>query len=242
MGRLHSLDTMGLVDGPGIRIVFFLQGCPLSCLYCHNPDTQCMNAGRDIDLEEIVHRTKRMMPYFKKDSGGVTFSGGEPLAQGKFLLEAIKAVKSLGVHVAVDTSGVGQEKYFNEILDYADLILLDIKHYDPQMFYKICGQKIERLEKFMDYIERHDTKVWIRHVMVPGFTDRKEDMEKLYSFVKRIDKNIEKIEILPYHKMGLPKYEALGLDYKLKGVPEMNKKIAKDLEVYINSLRWNDGF
>lgn len=237
MGRLHSIDTMGLVDGPGIRIVFFLQGCPLSCLYCHNPDSQAMLGGRRIEIDEIVHRTKRMMPYFRNGKGGATFSGGEPLAQGKFLVKAIKAVKDLGVHVAVDTSGIGQENYFDEILSQADLILLDIKHYDDQMFYKISGQKIERLNLFMDYVEKHDTKVWIRHVMVPGFTDTKKDMENLYKFVQRIDKNIEKIEILPYHKMGLAKYQALGLDYKLEGLPEMDEKRAKDLENYINSLR-----
>lgn len=237
MGRLHSFDTLGLVDGPGIRIVFFLQGCPLSCLYCHNPDSQCMTAGRQVDIDEIVHRTKRMMPYFKKDKGGVTFSGGEPLAQGKFLLEAIEAVKDLGVHVAVDTSGIGQEVYFKRIIEEADLIILDIKHYDPDMFYKICGQRIERLEKFIDYLEKADTKVWIRHVMVPGFTDNKRSMEELYKFVKRIDDKIEKIEILPYHKMGVAKYQNLGLDYKLKGIPEMDKKRAKELENYINSLR-----
>lgn len=240
MGRLHSYDTMGLVDGPGIRIVFFLQGCPLSCLYCHNPDTQCMTGGRDIEIEEIVHRTKRMLPYFKKDKGGVTFSGGEPLAQGKFLLEAIDAVKDLGVHVAVDTSGIGQEKYFDQILKKADLIILDIKHYEKEMFKKICGQDIERLQRFIDYVENEDIKLWIRHVMVPGFTDNKESMEKLYDFVKRIDEKIEKIEILPYHTMGLSKYEALGMDYKLKGVPEMDKEKAKDLENYINSLRVKD--
>lgn len=237
MGRLHSIDTMGLVDGPGIRIVFFLQGCPLRCVFCHNPDSQCMKSGRNIEIEEIVKKTKRMLPYFKKDKGGVTFSGGEPLAQGEFLIEAIEAVKKLGVHVAIDTSGIGEEKYFDEILEKSDLILLDIKHYNKEKFYQICGQKIEKLEKFLDYIEKHDTKVWIRHVMMPNVTDSKRDMEQLYNFIKRIDKKIEKIEILPYHRMGIAKYEALGIDYKLKNMPAMDQKKAKELEKYINSLR-----
>lgn len=237
MGRLHSLDTMGLVDGPGIRIVFFLQGCPLRCAFCHNPDSQAMGGGREIDIDEIVKRTKRMMPYFKKDSGGVTFSGGEPLNQGKFLIEAIDAVKKLGVHVAIDTSGIGQEEYFDEILKKADLLLLDIKHHNPDMFYKICMQKMERLEKFLDYVEKADIKVWLRHVMMPSITDTKEDMKKIFKVVERINDKIEKIEILPYHRMGIPKYEALGIEYKLKDMPAMDKDKAKELENYINSLR-----
>ena len=235
MAKLHSIETMGLVDGPGIRTVFFLSGCPLRCVFCHNPDTQSMAYGREITVDEIVKRAKRMKPYYK-NGGGVTISGGEPLASGAFVLDAIKALHEEDIHVAVDTSGVGDIKYYDQIAKEADLILLDIKHYDPYFFNEITKNNQDKLIKFMETIKKTDTRVWIRHVMMPFVTDTLEDMEKLVYFVKPLKKNIDKIEILPYHKMGISKYKELDKEYRIKNMEAMNKEKAKDFEIYANNM------
>ena len=235
MAKLHSIETMGLVDGPGIRTVFFLSGCPLRCVFCHNPDTQSMAYGREITVDEIVNRAKRMKPYYK-NGGGVTISGGEPLASGAFVLDAIKALHEEDIHVAVDTSGVGDIKYYDQIAKEADLILLDIKHYDPYFFNEITKNNQDKLIKFMETIKKTDTRVWIRHVMMPFVTDTLEDMEKLVDFVKPLKKNIDKIEILPYHKMGINKYKELDKEYRIKNMEAMNKEKAKDFEIYANNM------
>lgn len=235
MAKLHSIETMGLVDGPGIRTVFFLSGCPLRCVFCHNPDTQSMAYGRDITVGEIVKRAKRMKPYYK-NGGGVTISGGEPLASGAFVLDAIRALHEEEIHVAVDTSGVGDTKYYDQIAKEADLILLDIKHYDPYFFNEITKNYQDKLIKFMESIKKTDTRIWIRHVMMPFVTDTLEDMEKLVDFVKPLKKNIDKIEILPYHKMGVGKYKELGKKYRIKNMEAMDKKKAKDFEIYANNM------
>lgn len=235
MAKLHSIETMGLVDGPGIRTVFFLSGCPLRCVFCHNPDTQSMAYGREITVDEIVKRAKRMKPYYK-NGGGVTISGGEPLASGAFVLDAIKALHEEDIHVAVDTSGVGDTKYYDQIAKEADLILLDIKHYDPYFFNEITKNNQDKLIKFMETIKKTDTRVWIRHVMMPFVTDTLEDMEKLVDFVKPLKKNIDKIEILPYHKMGISKYKELDKEYRIKNMEAMNKEKAKDFEIYANNM------
>lgn len=235
MAKLHSIETMGLVDGPGIRTVFFLSGCPLRCVFCHNPDTQSMAYGREITVDEIVKRAKRMKPYYK-NGGGVTISGGEPLASGAFVLDAIKALHEEDIHVAVDTSGVGDIKYYDQIAKEADLILLDIKHYDPYFFNEITKNHQDKLIKFIESIKKTDTRVWIRHVMMPFVTDTLEDMEKLVNFVKPLKKNIDKIEILPYHKMGIDKYKELNKEYRIKNMEAMNKEKAKDFEIYANNM------
>ncbi|WP_299033540.1 pyruvate formate-lyase-activating protein [uncultured Anaerococcus sp.] len=235
MAKLHSIETMGLVDGPGIRTVFFLSGCPLRCVFCHNPDTQSMAYGKEFTVDDLVKRAKRMKPYYK-NGGGVTISGGEPLASGAFVLEAIRALHEEDIHVAVDTSGVGDTKYYDQIAKEADLILLDIKHYDPYFFNEITKNHQDKLIKFMESIKNTDTRVWIRHVMMPFVTDTLEDMEKLVDFVRPLKKNIDEIEILPYHKMGVGKYKDMGKDYKIKNMEAMDKDKAKDFEIYVNNM------
>src|SRR5574344_386304 len=235
MAKLHSIETMGLLDGPGIRTVFFLSGCPLRCVFCHNPDTQSMDYGRDITVDEIVKRAKRMKPYYK-NGGGVTMSGGEALASGEFVLDVTRALHEEEIHIAVDTSGVGDTKYYDQIAKEADLILLDIKHYDPYFFNEITKNHQDKLIKFMESINKTDTRVWIRHVMMPFVTDTLEDMEKLVNFVKPLKKNIDKIEILPYHKMGIDKYKELNKEYRIKNMEAMNKEKAKDFEIYANNM------
>lgn len=235
MLKLHSIETLGLVDGPGIRTVFFLQGCPLRCLFCHNPDSQNLTGGKDVEIDYLVEKAKRMKPYFKND-GGVTISGGEPLTQAKELINLIDALRKEDINVCLDTSGIGDSSYYDEIISKVDLILLDIKHYSFSGFKKMTGLSNDNLLKFMKSVKKSHTPIWIRHVMVPGFTDSKKDMEEIVKFIEPISKNIEKIEILPYHTLGVKKYENLGREYKLKGVKPMDKTKARELESYANSL------
>lgn len=226
-GRIHSFESMGLVDGPGIRNVIFLQGCPLRCLFCHNPDTWDFNEGIEISSEELINKILRFKSYFK-NNGGVTFSGGEPLMQPDFLLEMLKLCKEHNIHTAVDTSGCGNGNY-KEILKYTDLVLLDIKHVTDEGFKSLTGISIKKLMEFIEAVNTSNTKLWIRHVIVPGITDSNEHLEKLKDIIIKI-KNIEKIEFLPYHTIGVNKYEALNYEYKLKNIEPMDKDRCKMLE------------
>lgn len=176
-----------------------------------------------------------MKPYYK-NTGGVTISGGEPMNDGKFLVDLIDALHKENIHVTVDTSGIGDNKYYEEIAQKADLFLLDIKHYDPEKFERITKAKQDLLVKFMYQISKTNTRVWIRHVMMPQVTDTREDMERLVEFIKPLKKNIDKIEILPYHTLGVEKYKKLNRDYPLKDMPQMNKQKAKELENYANFM------
>ena len=227
-GRLHSIETFGAVDGPGIRTVFFMQGCPARCLYCHNPDSWNEDGGRDIEIDEIVHWAVRGMPYYG-DKGGVTFSGGEPLLQGEFLIEAIKALKEKGINTAVDTSGTYIDEYTDEVINQCDLVLLDIKHPDPERFKIITGREQDTLFKLIDVINKHDRHVWIRNVVVPDINDTEADIEALNGFIKGI-KHIDKVELLGYHTMAVNKYGKLGIRYRLKGVPPMDAERLVELK------------
>lgn len=233
-GRVHSIETMGLLDGPGIRTVFFLQGCPLRCAYCHNPDTQHLAGGNEMSSQEIVATAKRYLPYYRRSGGGVTFSGGEPLLQGAFLVETLKLLKEEGIHTALDTSGYGSEAYFDQILDLVDVVLLDIKHFEKKAHRELTGVKMHGRDTFLNRLAKFSGKVWIRHVMVPGKTDSNQAMKDLYQTVRFLSEKIEKIEILPYHKMGVEKYEALQMVYPLDGVDEMDADQAKIFEALVN--------
>ena len=219
-GRLHSIETFGAVDGPGIRTVFFLQGCPARCAYCHNPDTWNPNGGRDVEVDEIVRRAKRGEPYYG-DDGGVTFSGGEPLLQGEFLLEAINALHAEGIESAIDTSGTYFDEYSEAAVAAADLLLLDVKHTDAAAFKELTGREQVSLYKLIEAINRLAKPIWVRQVIVPGWNDTKECIEGLNAFLRKI-KTIRKVELLGYHNMAESKYEKLGIRYKLKGLSSMN--------------------
>lgn len=219
-GRLHSIETFGAVDGPGIRTVFFLQGCPARCAYCHNPDTWNPNGGRDVEVDEIVRRAKRGEPYYG-DDGGVTFSGGEPLLQGEFLLEAINALHAEGIESAIDTSGTYFDEYSESAVAAADLLLLDVKHTDAAAFKELTGREQVSLHKLTEAVNRLAKPIWVRQVIVPGLNDTKEYIEGLNAFLRGI-KTIRKVELLGYHNMAESKYEKLGIRYKLKGLSPMN--------------------
>lgn len=234
-GAIHSIETLGLLDGPGIRTVFFLKGCPLACKYCHNPDTQEMGGGQMYDVDGIVALAMKNKSYFDATGGGVTFSGGEPLMQGDFLLACIRALKAEGIHVTLDTSGYGQEDTMADIISAVDLILLDVKHVNEAGYKDLIGVSMTGLKAFMDLIKIKHTPVWIRHVMVPSYTDSQEAMADLVKLSKHIDQWVEKIEILPYHKLGTDKYAQLELVDPLMHIGEMDEDTARDFETEVNA-------
>lgn len=233
-GRIHSIESMGLVDGPGIRTIVFIQGCKLRCAYCHNPDTWNLNGGMEVTPEELMKKILRFKPYFSRSGGGVTFSGGDPLMQPKFLLELLKKCKENGIHTAIDTAGYGDGNY-NEILKYTDLVLLDIKHINSDGYVVLTGRDTKDVNTFLQALRKSKTRVWVRHVVVPGYTDTTEHMDKIADIINSEIPNVDKIELLPYHVLGVNKYEALGIKYRLEGVEPMNKERAKELQDYLIS-------
>lgn len=230
-GYINSIETLGLLDGPGIRVVVFMQGCPLRCLYCHNPETWILE-GKTMTSLEIVNKIKRFKPYFGKE-GGVTFSGGEPLMQKSFLLDCLKLCKDEGIHTVLDTSGAISN--CEEVLNYVDLVIMDIKSFESDLYKKITGKTIDESLKFLDLCQKLNKKMWLRTVIVPGINDNEEMINKYRLFLKKL-KNIEKIELLPYETLGVTKYEKLNIDYKLKNVKPMDKERCK----YLNDLLTKD--
>lgn len=229
MGYIHSIETMGLLDGPGIRIVVFFQGCPLRCSFCHNPDTWIPGNNLQVEAKEIVDVVRKYRSYIEM-GGGVTISGGEPLMQSEFLLETLKLCKKAGFHTCIDTSGNGYDKdLLDEILKYTDLILLDIKAIDNDNYQKITTKSIDQFNYFLSKIQELNKKLWIRQVIIPGINDNEEYILKLKDFIKDI-KNIEKIQLLPYSLLGVSKYEKLNIPYKLASVKAMDKDRCKELE------------
>lgn len=233
--RVHSIETMGLLDGPGIRTVIFLQGCPLRCLYCHNPDSQAVGQGSLMSADEIISLVKRYARYYGAE-GGVTFSGGEPLLQGEFLAEILPRLKNEGISTCIDTSGVGNPKFYKDVLPYVDTILLDVKAFTSEDFKQRMRGNFDAFLKFMNTLEqnRFHGQIWVRHVMVPGWSDNEKAMDALVDTIEPIAHFVDRIEILPYHVMGVAKYEELGIEYELTGVPAMDEKIAKEYSNYAN--------
>lgn len=233
-GRIHSIESMGLVDGPGIRTIVFIQGCKLRCAYCHNPDTWNLNGGMEVTPEELMKKILRFKPYFSRSGGGVTFSGGDPLVQPEFLLEMLKLCKANGIHTAIDTAGYGDGNY-DEILKYTDLVLLDVKHINSDGYVVLTGRDTKDVNTFLEALRKSKTRVWVRHVVVPGYTDTNEHMNKIADIINNEIPNVDKIELLPYHVLGVNKYETLGIKYRLDGVEPMNKERAKELQDYLIS-------
>lgn len=219
--KVHSIESFGTVDGPGIRFVLFLQGCHLQCKYCHNRDTWDVNGGEFKSLDDIFDKIMRYKNYIYPN-GGVTMTGGEPLLQSKFIFELFKKLKEEGIHTCVDTSGsLPLTDDIKNVLSVTDLVLLDIKHIDDTKCKELVGVSNKLELDFAGYLSDNNIPIWIRQVLVPGYTDDENDLLKLKDFLNTL-KTVEKVEILPYHNMGEFKWKKLGFSYPLEGVREAN--------------------
>lgn len=249
MGKIHSIETFGTVDGPGVRYVVFFQGCPMRCQYCHNPDTWKLEDGQDMEVVEILSRFERNKPFYK--TGGITATGGEPMLQLEFLTQLFTEAKKRRIHTCLDTSGimfpneqnantdnVSMKEYqtrmeqVDALLAVTDLVMLDIKHIDTDAHKVLTGHANENILAFARYLDKKNKPVWIRHVVVPGITFNKEELTAFGKFVKTLS-NVEKVEVLGYHALGKVKYENLGMDYVLKDTPQLTKEQKKEAEQII---------
>lgn len=223
VGRIHSLESFGTVDGPGIRFVVFLQGCPLRCLYCHNPDTwDPKQSGKYLlSPEELLEEVLRYKSFIAK--GGVTVTGGEPLMQPEFLYEFYSLCKENGLHTALDTSGAIFTEPVQKVYDIVDLVLLDVKSIDPNQHKELTGVRIDNTLQTLNYLEEKNKPTWVRHVIVPGWTDDDLLLKKTADYLVPY-RCIEKVELLPYHDMGTRKYEQLGMEYRLKNTLPLSKE------------------
>lgn len=241
MAYIHSLETFGTVDGPGVRFVVFFQGCPMRCQYCHNPDTWELTGGKEITADEIIKRMERNRSFYK--TGGITATGGEPLMQPEFLLELFTKAKEKGIHTCLDTSGImfmedRESKAFQQIekiMKVTDLVMLDIKHIQDEPHKHLTAHSNVNILAFAKYLDEIGKPMWIRHVVVPEITYKEDELQKLGEFMQTLS-NIEKLEVLPYHALGKVKYENLGMDYVLKDTPQLTKMQAKAAEVLIKRV------
>ena len=239
VGRIHSLESFGGVDGPGIRYIIFLQGCDMRCRYCHNADTWKHEDEHDqlLEADELLDKAERYRTYWREE-GGITVSGGEALLQIDFLIDLFKKAKERGINTTLDTSAqpfTRQEPFFSkfeELMKYTDLILLDIKHIDSEEHKKLTGHSNENILDCAKYLSDIEKPVWIRHVLVPGITENDEYLKRTRAFIETLS-NVKKIEVLPYHSLGEYKWEELGIPYTLKDVaapsPESKERAEKIL-------------
>jgi len=220
-GRIHSFESFGTLDGPGIRFVVFMQGCPLRCLYCHNRDTWDAGGGQEYTPLQVIDEMKKYIDYIRFSGGGITVSGGEPTLQADFVTEVFKLAKGMNIHTALDTNGFADVEKVEELLRYTDLVLLDIKHAVEEKHKLLTGVSNEKIIRFTEYVDEQGIPIWIRYVLVPGYTDDEEDLKQAAKFIGRL-KTVKKVEVLPYHSMGAYKWEKLGQKYELEGVREPN--------------------
>jgi pyruvate formate lyase activating enzyme len=232
-GRIHSFESMGTVDGPGIRFVLFTQGCPLRCLYCHNPDCRDVYGGREVTVEEMLTEVQKYRSYLQP-GGGVTVSGGEPLMQPEFVAAFLQGCQALGFHTALDTSGYCPIAVAEPVLAHTDLVLLDIKSYDPELYRRVTQVSLAPTLAMARYLSEIGKPTWIRFVLVPGLTDPPHNIEGLADFVATL-KNVERVEVLPFHKMGEYKWEQLGLEYLLKDTPPPSEALLAQTKAIFQS-------
>ena len=222
--RVHSVETCGTVDGPGLRYVVFFQGCPMRCKYCHNPDTWKVNCGDEMTLSEILSDVLKYRSFMKFSDGGFTASGGEPLLQARFITELFKQLQIEGIHTALDTSGYANLNDVQELLSYTDLVLLDIKSMQPHKYRELTGVELSKTIKFAEYLDENQIPVWIRYVVIPELTDSADDVEALAIFLKTLS-NVERVELLPFHKMGEEKWAKMNMIYALKDTPVPSEQV-----------------
>jgi len=228
-GRVHSVESFGTVDGPGIRYVVFMQGCPLRCCYCHNPDSWSTQGGREYSPQQLVEEIIKYKAFIDASGGGVTFSGGEPLLQAEFIYQAAVLLKSHGISVAIDSSGYIWNEWVREAVTIADLLLLDIKSFDPEVYKRITGVELAPTLKMLDFLKENSIATWVRYVLVPGLTDDKDSIRKLAKHLSSYP-NVERLELLAFHKMGEYKWERLGLDYRLSATAEPSKELMLEIK------------
>lgn len=238
-GRIHSTESFGTVDGPGIRFTVFFQGCPLRCRYCHNPDTWDMKGGREVSAEELMKEYDSYRDFLR--SGGITATGGEPLAQPEFLAELFALARARGVHTCLDTSAgvytTENRKKIDEALKFTDLVMLDIKHIDSDAHKKLTGVDNRHILSFAEHIRDLGIPVWIRHVVVPGITDGHDQLFRLGEYLSTL-RNLKALDVLPYHDMARKKYSELGMDYPLPDTPPLSKEDAvKAKEIILSGIR-----
>lgn len=226
IGNIHSMESFGTVDGPGIRFVVFMQGCPLRCLFCHNPDTWDLHQKAKYQLtpEELMSEVLRYKSFIKR--GGVTVTGGEPLSQSEFIFDFFRLCEKNQIHTAIDTSGAIFTEQSCNTLKSSKLVLLDIKSLNDDLAHQITGQSNESTLKTLDFLEQENIPTWIRHVVVPNYTDNDELLHQLANYLQKY-KVVQKVEILPYHTMGVFKYQQLGLKYRLDGIEPLSQERAK---------------
>lgn len=230
VGKIHSIETFGTVDGPGIRFVIFMQGCILKCKYCHNRDTWEMTSDKTATVPELIKEIEKYRTYIENSGGGITVSGGEPLVQAEFVTELFKELKKIGIHTALDTSGSFRiNDQIKELLKYTDLVILDIKHINNEKAIKLTGLSNKNNLEFAKYLSNEKIPVWIRQVLIPGFTDDVTDLQNLKKFIDSLS-NVEKVEILPYHNLGKFKWEECGEKYELEDVSSPTQEEIKKAE------------
>lgn len=230
IGNVNSIETMGLVDGPGIRVVIFLQGCNLRCAYCHNPETWNDDIKNKMTVEETVNKILKYKSYISKN-GGVTFSGGEPLLQSEFIFECAKKLKEENIHICIDTAGIA--KCYEKLFDITDLFIVDVKSIYPEEYKYITGKDIKEYYKFMDFLQNKNKKIWLRQVIVPSINDDDRHIIDLANYANSLN-NIEKVELLPYHTLGKEKYEKLNIKYRLEGIENLSKNKLNYLQNLLN--------
>lgn len=241
-GRIHSLESFGTVDGPGVRFVVFMQGCPMRCAYCHNPDTWETNGGTLMDAQYIIQQYERNISFY--NNGGLTVTGGEPLMQIDFLIELFTLAYEKDIHTCIDTSGIVYNLHnpallekLDRLMELTDLVMLDIKHIDPEKHKELTAQPNEHILQFVEYLAKRNIDMWVRHVVVPGITDDDKYLFDLGYYIGQY-RNLKALDVLPYHTMGESKYENLGIPYKLKGVPAMDKKkVIEKKKVILDGIR-----
>ncbi|MBQ8600227.1 MAG: pyruvate formate lyase-activating protein [Clostridia bacterium] len=229
-GYIHSFESMACADGPGVRFAVFLQGCPLRCVYCHNPDTWNLQGGEVHTPEEIIAKVLPYRPYFG-EKGGITLSGGEPLLQAEFVTEVLKTAKEAGLHTVIDTSASAGEPHWETVLKYTDLALVDIKFCSDELYKTHCNGSLERVLRFCRAAEKAGVPLWIRHVVIPGLTDT--DTDELLGITKQLS-NIERIELLPFRTLCKSKYQQLGIPFPLEHTPDCTKETIEELQKKID--------
>lgn len=236
-GRIHSIDTFGTVDGPGIRFVLFMQGCALQCQFCHNPDTWDTTTGRQVTVEEIVAELEPYLVYYRTSGGGITVTGGEPTLQAPFVAELFKTVKErFGMHTALDSSGFCEPSHAEELMKYTDLVLLDLKQIDSGKHEALTSRPNERILRFARWLADNNQPMWIRHVLIPGLTDSYSDLHALGRFISTLAP-VERVELLPYHRMGVYKWQQLGRDYPLEGIQPPTAQEVERARAIIDAAR-----